>query len=221
MDDPIYILGYAIAEPTVAATNLLICAFSIYWFIKLKPLSNKYLAIKYWQWFFGFTALAALVGAFAHATRPYEAFWGTSLFKVAWILGGLGVSAVQMSATVLLKSEKLRKILSKLIIVQFVLFVIALFVYHHFMWVNINSAIGILAVLAVVHTGLFMKEKLPASRLILTAIFILLFVLLVKGFEMRLFIFNHHDLAHFIVIISMYFFYQGAIKLEGREIVNA
>ncbi|RMG26403.1 MAG: hypothetical protein D6730_09200 [Bacteroidetes bacterium] len=213
--------GVPITEPTVAATNFLITIFGLYWYAKLYKLHAAQPALRYWMWFFLLTAVAMVFGGLGHATRAYVETVGVNFFRVAWILGALSVSAVEMSAIVLLQNEQLKRILTVVVGVQFIAFTALLLNWHSFQLVNLNSALGTVGFLGLIHAYYYLKQRRQASGLILTGMLIMPLILIEKALEMKLFMFNHHDIAHFILIISMYFFYLGARALHRESLQEA
>lgn len=214
--DPIDFMGMTITEPTVVATNVLITVFGLYWASQLKRLRSPKVSVTYWQFFFLLTALAMLFGAIGHATRAYEATVGTVFFKIAWVLGALGVSCIELSAIELVRQPRLKSLLRAFVGLHFGLFVGVLFVQHSFMWVNINSALGTLGVFGAIHLIHYLRHHYPPSRWVLIGILVMPAILVVKGFEWRISMFNHHDLAHFILLLSMYFFFRAAIATHEQ-----
>lgn len=214
--DKIELLGYTVTEPSVAITNLILASFCIYWASKLKTLAAQNEEVMYWRWFFFAMGAATFVGAFDHTTRFYPHIFGTFFSKITWISGALSVFFAEKSAIVLLKSEKWKKIISYLVILQFFLFIVVLFYDHHFRWVNLNIGIGILGVLGSIHAYFYMKQRRMASRLIWIGIFAVPIIFLIRTTKLHIWLFNYDDLAHFCLMGIFYLFFLAA---KGKRLI--
>lgn len=211
--DSVQIGGFTLTEPSVVLTNIVVVVFALFWGTKLGPMSQQDPIIWCWRWFFILTGIATLFGALSHGTREYGHIFGLYLFKISWIISAAGITFAQKSAIDLLPNEQIKQWLNYFIIAQLVIFSILAFRYHDFNIVNINTALGIAGTLLAIHIFFLAGSSYSPSWWVIAGVLVLPSILVVKGMKMSLGWFNHHDIAHFIMILSMYLMYVGAKQM--------
>jgi hypothetical protein len=204
---------FLVLEPVTAVTDWMI-TFACFYFA-LKITRNKKTTPFFL--FFILQGLSTLFGGIAHGFL-YE--FGLPMHQVAWIFAGLAVLALQWSLNSKMPTVSSRISLNSIALLQFSVFaVFALQPTATFLPVAINSAVGL--VLMVLPVALFLKVRLHYQWTVyfFRGIGILALTGLINAIGFHPFKwFNGNDLAHIIIIASMYLFYQGVNKFSQIQI---
>lgn len=204
-------IGLSLSEPVTFFTDLLI-AVSCCVFCSLirKNIANR-CSRNYWQLFFGTLAVSTFTGGVGHLLRVYT---GTNLLLCSWLLAGVAIFFFEMNAMSLIANRRLRLLLSAFLVVKLIVFVIYTLVYGNFTGVKIHAALGLLFVVFFIHLISFLRFHASGSVFIMIGI--VLSTLSAFVHSMRFTIserwFNHNDLSHVIVLVSLFILYQGAGK---------
>ena len=216
---PLEIFGMTITEPIVTLTDLMITAVCFYAFIQLKKLNRKGKVHKYIRWYFGIMAIATLLGGFlGHAFQEQiDLAWKLP----GWLISMLAVMAVERASIIHAKpilNKKLGKFLEIANVVELLTFAVLAFSTLNFFFIQIHSAYGLGLVVLPIHFYVYWKTRNEGSRIFfLTVIFATLAAFFYTSKIGLNKWFNHLDLAHTVMAISMYLLYRGARKLEVLE----
>lgn len=216
---PLEIFGMTITEPIVTLTDLMITAVCFYAFIQLKKLNRKGKVHKYIRWYFGIMAIATLLGGLlGHAFQEQiDLAWKLP----GWLISMLAVMAVERASIIHAKpilNEKLGKFLELANVVELLTFAVLAFSTLNFFFIQIHSAYGLGLVVLPIHFYVYWKTRNEGSRIFfLTVIFATLAAFFYTSKIGLNKWFNHLDLAHTVMAISMYLLYRGARKLEVLE----
>ena len=220
----IEIFGTTIAEPMVTLTDLMITAVCVYAFVQLTKLGRKGKVHKYIRWYFGIMAIATLLGGLlGHAFQEQV---GLAWKLPGWLISMLAVVAVERASIMHAKpilNRKLGRFLEVANVVELLTFAVIAFTTLNFLFIQIHSAYRLGLVVLPIHFYVYWKTRNEGSRIFfLTVIFATLaafFYTSEIGIHKW---FNHLDIAHKVMAISMYFFYRGARKLKvlGEEDIN-
>ena len=209
IDTTISIGGFAIHQPVTAFTDIIISVLCFYFFMKLKRIPTDEKSTKNWKWFYFFLSMASFAGGCSHGLFlihegiTYDACWRTMQ-----LLNVISVFFAQQATlhSALQNSENKRQWQISYII-QVVLFSTAVFVFHNFLVVIINSIIGLIPIM-IIHFKDAKKTK--GSEKIAWGIFILFLTAIVNGTKLS---FNEYftylDIAHVLIIANLSVMYAG------------
>src|SRR5690554_800876 len=111
---------------------------------------------KFTSYFFLFLALSSFLGGTSHLLDLYL---GKNPHLIAWTIQGVSVLFFQFASLSLLRQSKLRFILKGLIYAFFILFVFQVFSVQHFDVVKVNSIVGLMGVVSIIHIYKGIQEK--------------------------------------------------------------
>ncbi|PHR49186.1 MAG: hypothetical protein COA32_03810 [Fluviicola sp.] len=212
----IEVVGTTITEPVITLTDLMITAVCVYAFFQLRKLNRKGKVHKYIRWYFGIMAIATLLGGIlGHAFQEQiELAWKLP----GWLISMLAVMAVERASIIHAKpllNKKLGKFLEVANVIELITFAVLAFSTLNFFFIQIHSAYGLGLVVLPIHFYVYWKTRNEGSRIFfLTVIFATLAAFFYTSEIGLNKWFNHLDLAHIVMAISMYLLYLGARKLE-------
>ncbi|MEX0608042.1 MAG: hypothetical protein WD016_01870 [Balneolaceae bacterium] len=219
----IEIFDITIMEPMVTFTDLWITAVCVYAFIKLKKLNKQGKVHRLMLWYFAIMALATFLGGIlGHA---FQDVVGLRWKLPGWLISMLAVMAIERATIIHAKpvlNPRLGKFLEAANVVELITFAVITFSTLNFFFIQVHSAYGLGLVVLPIHFVVYRRTRNEGSRIIfLTVIFATLAAFFYTS-EIGLHTwFNHLDLAHTVMAISMYFFYRGARKLEVLDPVDS
>ncbi len=199
-----------IYEPTTVLTDLII---TILCFLFLYNLKNNLPSTNKWKLFFLFFGLSTLVGAFSHALFKehsgiaYKSFWLSMQ-----MLNLFAVFTAQLATyySVLLENKH-KKIWLNSYFIQLVIFAVAVFIFQNFLVVVLDNAIGLIPVL-ILH--LKHRNQNEGYKGIANGILISFLTGIVHGTKLTFHAyFNFNDIAHVLIMISLYYIYSGVKKI--------
>ena len=212
----IEIFGTTIMEPVVTLTDLTITAVCVYAFIQLKKLDKPGKVHRYIRWYFGIMAIATLMGGVLGHAFQNQISLGWKL--PGWLISMLAIMAIERVSIMHAKpilNKKLGKIISIANIVEIIIFAVLAFTTLNFFFVQIHSAYGLGLVVLPIHFYVYWKTRNEGSRIFFLSV---LFATLAAVFYTSKIglhkWFNHLDLAHIVMAISLYSLYRGARKLN-------
>ena len=192
------LFGLTLSEPVTAFGNVLLALTCYYGFREVKrlPLSP---GIAPWAYFFLTLGASTFIGIFSHLFSTYEVHW----FKVSgWIFSGFTAFYAQSGSYEQITGKKVGRSML-LIKIQLVLFLIALLWFQVFGVVLVTTVISLLTVLCLQTYGYLRKIVLGSELIILGFI---ISILTAIGRLLNLSIhpiwFNHHDVAHLLMIVA-------------------
>lgn len=219
----IELFGITIMEPVVTLTDFMITAVCVYAFIKLKKQNLPGKVHQYMRFYFLFMAIATFLGGLlGHALQAQVGL----VWKLpGWLISMLAVSSIER-ATILYAFPLLKRRFARFLeianVIELVVFAIITFVTLNFFYIKVHSAYGLGLIVLPIHFYIFMKTQNPGSRMIcLSTLFATLAAFFYTS-EIGISVwFNHLDLAHTVMAISLYFFYRATIILpdfnQGTE----
>ncbi len=212
----IELFGITIMEPMVTFTDLWIAAVCIYAFIKLVKLNKPGKVHQYMRWYFFIMGLATLLGGFLGHAFQQEV--GLEWKLPGWLISMLAVMSVER-ASIMHAQPVINKTFGKFLevanIVELLTFAVITFSTLNFFFIQVHSAYGLGFVVLPLHFLVFWRTRNKGSRIfVLTVLFATLAAFFYTS-KIGLGIwFNHLDIAHTVMAISMYCFYRGALVLE-------
>ena len=211
----IYIRGFQIEEPITTITDIIFAAVCFFSFYKTINSSNLK-AIKLYSLFFLTTGISAIIAAMIGHSFLY--YFGKDAKIYGWILGILSVSISQFAALYHLKSNlknNLFKILFVLSCIETLIALITTFYFWTFIVVIIHSTFSLLAVVTTLEFINYKKTQSEVSKQILYGVGFAIIATLCHLFKLGFGIwFNHLDVSHVFMSVSIYTMYLVVKKLK-------
>lgn len=212
----IELFDITIMEPMVTFTDLWITSVCIYAFLKLVKLKRKGKVHQYIRWYFLIMAVATFLGGIlGHA---FQDVVGLSWKLPGWLISMLAVMSIERASIMHAQpviNDRFGKFLEIANIVELLTFAVITFSSLNFFYIQVHSAYGLGLIVLPLHFLVYWRTRNEGSRIFfLTVIFATLAAFFYTS-EIGLHKwFNHLDLAHTVMALSMYFFYRGALKFE-------
>lgn len=212
----IEIFNIPIMEPMVTFTDLWITAVCLFALFKLIKLNKKGKLHQYMRWYFGIMALATFLGGVLGHAFQYAV--GLEWKLPGWLISMLAVMAIERASIMHAQpviNDKFGKFLEVANVVELLTFAVITFTTLNFFFIQVHSAYGLGLIVLPLHFLVYWRTRNEGSRIFfLTVLFATLAAFFYTS-EIGLHTwFNHLDIAHTVMAISMYFFYRGALKLE-------
>ncbi len=215
----IEVFGITIMEPMVTFTDLWITAVCVYALVKLTRLNKKGKVHQYMRWYFGIMALATFLGGILGHAFQYAV--GLPWKLPGWLISMLAVMAIER-ATIIhaapVINNRFARFLEVANVIELVTFAVITFITVDFFYIKVHSAYGLGLVVLPLHFLVYWRTRNEGSRIIFLSVIFTTLAAFFYTSEISLHIwFNHLDLAHTVMAIGLFFFYQGAKKLEVLE----
>ncbi|MEX0720566.1 MAG: hypothetical protein WD059_07850 [Balneolaceae bacterium] len=219
----IEIFDLTIMEPMVTFTDLWITAVCIYAVVKLKKLNMKGKVHRNMRWYFAIMALATFLGGILGHAFQYAVGYEWKL--PGWLISMLSIMAIERATIIHAQpviNYRFGKILEVANIVELITFAVITFTTLNFFFIQVHSAYGLGLVVLPIHFLVYWRTRNEGSRIIFLSVIFATLSAVFYTSEIGLHTwFNHLDLAHTVMAISMYLFYRGARKLEVLEYTDA
>lgn len=206
----IHLGNIRVDEPVTVLTDLLVVAVCVLGFLKTKS-NNQTTAIKLYRWFLLATGISTFVSAIIGHAFLYCFDFNAKIF--GWITGIASIIFVQYAAIYHTKEiiqEKTFKILCWLNGIEIILAFILLFVVFSFVIVEVHSAMGLLLTVTILEAKYYKQTKSILSKNMMMGIGIAVLAIICHIFKLAISVwFNHMDLSHIIIAISVYIMYKG------------
>jgi hypothetical protein len=214
----IYIGSLRVDEPITTVTDLLFIGVCVYAFFKTAHLSS-YRSVNLYRWFFLLTGLSTLVAALmGHAFLYY---FGAQAKIYGWIFGIISISFSQFAAlyhTRQMIPVKTFKLLLLLFGIETLVAFVLTFVFWTFIVVEIHTAFCLLLVCTTLETMYYKKTKSTLSLFMIYGVVALVVAVLCHVLKIAFSVwFNHADLSHIFMAISMYLMYKGVNSYNEKQ----
>lgn len=213
----IYIGNIRVDEPITVLTNLFVVTICFFGFLKTRS-NNQTTPVKLYRWFILTTGISTLVSAVIGHAFLYHFTFNAKIF--GWVTGIACIIFAQFAALYHAREvigEKKFKLFTWLNILEIISAFILLFVVFSFVIVEIHSAIGLILTVVVLEALVYKKTKSSLSKGFITGIGIAVLAILCHIFKLAISVwFNHMDLSHIIIAVSIYTMYKG-IALEINQ----
>ncbi len=201
-------------------TNLVIALQAAVLTLRVLPGSRSD-AERYWGWFFGFMAVAALAGAVKHAYPPDPSlpprFWGIIISNTA-SAAAAGFAQLATIETVL-GGSAVRRWMQRVVILQVVGVWISTLMWPGFLPALVCTVAGLTPVL-IVESACSLRDRPGASAIAsgfaLTALGGFAYVLKVSPAPWLTYI----DIAHLFTVASLALIYLGVLERAGPELAR-
>ncbi|MTI88852.1 MAG: hypothetical protein FH748_12875 [Balneolaceae bacterium] len=210
------LFGITIMEPMVTFTDFWISAVCLYAFYQLNKLNKQGKVHQYMRWYFSIMALATFLGGILGHAFQYAV--GLSWKLPGWLISMLSVMSIERASIMHARpviNNKFGKFLEVANAVELLTFAVITFTTLNFFFIQVHSAYGLGLVVLPLHFLVYRRTRNEGSRIFfLTVLFATLAAFFYTS-EIGIHTwFNHLDVAHTVMAISMYCFYRGARKLE-------
>ncbi len=206
----IYIGSLKIQEPVTVFTDMLVACVCVFAFIKTKSKEIN-LGVELYRWFFLTTGISTLVSAIIGHAFLYQ--WGFSAKIYGWVTGIVSVAVGQYAALYHTKETLGEKSFNALFWINAFEICLALalvFLVFSFVVVEVHSAIGLIFSVTVLEYINYKRTKSVLSKYIILGVSIAVLAVLCHVFKLAISVwFNHMDLSHIIIAISVYTMYKG------------
>ena len=212
----IFIGGLEIGEPVTTITDLMISAVSFYCWWKLRNSSRKGLKYKFFEIFFFLTGFGTFCGGILGHGFLY--WFGPKWKLIGFYTGMIAVAAIER-ASILHAKPLIKPWLGRLFLVLNMLELIFMMVYTaitlHFRFVEYHIAYGFLVVALFFNLYVYFITKDPGSKIIIFNSFLLIITVFIFNHPIILHTwFNHRDLAHIFMALSMWVLLQACLQWE-------
>jgi hypothetical protein len=213
----IYIGSLKIQEPITVLTDLIVVCVCVFAFIKTKnKQSNK--GVELYRWFFLTTGISTLVSAIIGHAFLYQ--WGFNAKIYGWVAGIISIAFGQFAAlyhTREIIGEKKFTVLSWINAFEICLALVLVFVVFKFVVVEVHSAVGLILTVTLLEYINYQHTKSVLSKHMMMGVGIAVFAVLCHIFKLAISIwFNHMDLSHIIIALSVYTMYQGVALYQKK-----
>ena len=211
----IYLGTLRIDEPVSAITDIIMCSVCFYAFYKTKTL-EAYKPVSLYRWFFLLTGLSTLVAALiGHAFLYY---FGANAKIYGWLFGIAGITFAQFAAMYNTRELIGESIFKKLILIngiEVIAAFILVFITWSFVVVEVHTAYGLLLNVTILEYINYKRTGSLLSIKLIYGIGIAVVAVLCHIFQLACSVwFNHIDLSHVFMALSMYVIYKGISLYE-------
>lgn len=215
----IEILGLPIMEPMVTFTDFWITAVCLYAFFSLRAKGLSGRIHRYMRYYFLILAIATFLGGILGHAFQYAV--GIEWKLPGWLISMIAVMAIERASIFQAQpyfSNRFGRLLEWFNVIELITFAVVTFITLNFFFIKVHSAYGLGLVVLPLHLIMFQKTAHPMHlvfiRTVLFAGLSAVFYTLEIGIHLW---FNHLDVAHTIMAISMYFFYRGTLLLDPNK----
>ena len=217
----IFLNGYQLSDPVTVLTDLFITFYTLYVYLYLRKGKTNSLVVKDWSAFYLYMFISSLLGALNHAGYYLVP---ASFRLVFWL--GMQITAciaiffaVLATAKIINQPEKEKKIGAVAAIIMLVFIMLSL-ILKSFLILKINIATSLVFII-IEHYKSF-KKQIIGSGLILYGMLISIIPVFVHSFKWNFGIwFNHNDISHVIMFISLIIIFGGVRLIEQEAKSNA
>lgn len=204
--------GLSLLEPLSTVMNWVMAAQCGRFYFKLKNTNHEFQ--KKWAWFFLAYFISLIFGGLGHLFFNYFEMIG----KIpGWSIAVLGTAAAELAMIHDLEDEKKKQTLTTVIRSKLFATLVLLFIDPSFKWVMVQTA-GLFLFIGIISINRF-KKGLKAYRYFLIGVFCLLLMAPINmlGLDIHKSWFTRDDLAHVLMIVAFWKFYQGTVAVVGKS----
>lgn len=205
-----------INEPTTTFTDLILAFFCFWCFKTISNYKNRSESVERWSLFFLLVGISTFFGSIAHTIS-----WDVNAlsYKMVWavmqLASGMSVFYAQRSViSAEISDHKTKQNLERFTALQFIVFAFCVIVFMDFKVVAINSAVGLFQLLILTFPRQFSTWNYNGM---VTSGFLISFSSIYVNRTKLSFThwFNYNDIAHLIMLLSLYFIFCG-VKEKHR-----
>lgn len=218
----IEIFGVLIMEPMSLVTNFCISIICFFAFYKLRSFNKEGRIHKYLRLLFLLMAIATFLGGtLGHA---FQYIFSPSWQLISWLLAMASVFLMERVAIILaspfINKTSLRFLRIMGLIVLTASSLLSIYTVN-FIFVLLQSVYSLLFITLPLHSIVYLKTQNTGSGIISINILFLILVafIYVNEFSLGLW-FNHLDITHSLLVLSMYLFYVGAKRFQVATVAS-
>jgi len=193
-----------------------------YFFFGIQRLNENCTSQSQWLKFYLFLGVSTLLGALAHGIFERQ---NNTFYSVVWLImqitAGFSTFYAQAAAFGQISHQGIRKFMLSLSTVQMIIFIPSVVYFYDFRVVAINSLIAMTQMVVIFFP---MKLENWVHRAYISFGFIISFLTVYVHAQKLSFSkwFNHNDISHVIMYVSIFFIFRG-IKYQSRnaEMINS
>ncbi|MES2512592.1 MAG: hypothetical protein V4580_00555 [Bacteroidota bacterium] len=218
----IYIGDLRIDEPITTVTDFLFIGVCFYAFAKTKQFS-AYKGVNLYRWFFLLTGISSLIAALIGHAFLYHFGFEAKIY--GWVTGIISISFAQFAALHHTRSSVTQTTFKALQIANYIEIIIAsilLFVIYSFTVVEVHTAYSLVINVTVLECIHYKKTKSLLSKNMILGVGICVLAVMCHVFKIAFSVwFNHLDLSHIFMALSMYMMYRGVASFNPQtEIIK-
>jgi hypothetical protein len=214
----IYLGGLRIDEPITTVTDFLFIGFCFYGFFKTKSFSI-YKGVNLYRWFFLLTGCSSLIAALIGHAFLYYFGWEAKIY--GWVAGIISISFAQFAALHHTREsigESFFKTLKLINIIEIITAFVLTFVIYSFTVVEIHTAYSLVINVTILECVNYKKTKSQFSKYLLYGVGMAVLAVLCHVFKIAFSVwFNHLDLSHIFMTLSMYLMYKGVTLYQPSK----
>ncbi len=214
----IYIGDLRIDEPITTLTDMLFIGVCFFAFFKTKGISTDKAFILY-RWFFLLTGISTIVATFIGHTFLY--YFGQDAKIYGWFLGLFGTCLAQFAALYHTKNSISKTVFKALMIIcsiEAIAAFVSVFAFWSFVVVEVHSAFGLILIVTILENIHYKKTKSQLSLFMMYGVGVAVLAVLCHVFKLAISVwFNHMDLSHVFMAISMYLMYKGVSLYQATK----
>ena len=215
----IELFGLTIMEPMVTLTDFWITGVALFAFWKLRNWNQPGAMHAYMRWYFLLMGIATFFGGLlGHA---FQHVIGLEWKLPGWLISMLAVSAIERSTIQYvhpLIPSRFAKLLEVANILELIIFAVITFTTLDFFYIKVHSAYGLGLIVLPLHAYAWWKTRNQGSRIIALSVCFASIAAITYTTKIGLHTwFNHLDVSHTVMAISLYFFYRGTLHL-GQQV---
>jgi hypothetical protein len=217
----IYLGSLRIDEPITTLTDFLFIAVCFYGFFKTKQFS-AYRGVNLYRWFFLLTGFSSLIAALIGHAFLYHFGWEAKIY--GWVAGIISVSFAQFAVLYHTRKtigETVFKTLFTIDVLEVIAAFVMTFVMYSFTAVEIHTAYVLVINVTILEWIHYKKTKSLLSKNMIIGVGIAVIAVLCHVLKIAFSVwFNHLDLSHIFMALSMYMMYKGVTKFNPGEQLN-
>jgi hypothetical protein len=213
------ILGHPISEPVTSLTGLLVAVVSVHAWVKLRQMEGESVRHRWHRFFFLMMGLGMLVsGLFGHA---FLHLFSHAYKLPGWLFCMLSITAFEQAAIEnlrgIMRDERIRRFLL-LSWLLFCFFSVLAIQQVRFIWVEVQAALGLVVVAGYSHGVVYRIDRNRGSLLMLLGIGVAVLAVLPHVFKIGFGVwFNHFDIGHVLIAVSMWLFGCGSVEIHASD----
>ncbi len=203
-------MGWTLADPLTFLSDLLMAAVCLFCGHRLfYDYKGKY--SKFFGLFFLFLGVSAFLGGTSHLLDEYL---GKTPHLIAWLVQGVAILFVELACIRLIEKRKFKNLLRAIVYGSFGIFISRIFTIQSFDVVKLNSTIGLIGFVFIIHLVKYYRTKVAAYLSVPLAITLFLIPAAIHGFGI---FYNawidQNVISHVLLLPCYYLLYRSVAKV--------
>ncbi|WMN05978.1 hypothetical protein QYS48_31165 [Marivirga arenosa] len=201
-------LGLELADPLTFVSDILMASFCAFYGHKLFH-EHKAKYAKLASFFFLFLACSSFLGGSSHL---FDLYLGKTPHLIAWTVQGVSILLFELASLKLLADSKFKIFLRAAIFAFFGIFISQIFFIQHFDVVKMNTSIGLLGVVSIIHIYKYFQERNRAYLNVPLAIILFAGPALIHSFGINYNKWIDQNVISHILLLPCYYLLYTAVK---------